>query len=74
MAISPDGKILAAGSDDNSIILYDMDTRKMISKPIRGHNGVRTSDVLHAAHILRYPAGDQMSCVFEKQSATRIVQ
>ena len=43
IAISPDDKILAAGSDDYSIMLYDMDTRKMISKPIRGHNDVRTS-------------------------------
>ena len=40
IAISPDGKILAAGSSDHSIILYDMDTRK-IRKAIRGHNGVR---------------------------------
>ena len=53
IAISPDGKILAAGSNDNSIILYDTDTRKMIGTPIRGHVGVRTSDVLHTAHILR---------------------
>jgi WD40 repeat protein len=53
IAVSPDGKILAAGSNDHSIILYDMGTRKMIGKPIRGHNGVRTSDVLHTAHILR---------------------
>jgi WD40 repeat protein len=53
VSVSPNGKILAAGSDDHSIILYDMDTRKMIRKPIRGHTGVRTSDVLHTAHILR---------------------
>ena len=53
IAISPDGKILAAGSDDHSIILYDMDERKMIGTPIMGHDGVRTSDVLHTAHIFR---------------------
>jgi WD40 repeat protein len=53
IAVSPDGKILAAGGDDHSIILYDMDTRKIISKPIKGHNRVRTSDVLHTAHRLR---------------------
>jgi WD40 repeat protein len=53
IAISPDGKILAAGSDDHSIVLYDMDARKMIRKPIRGHNGVSISDVLHTPHILR---------------------
>jgi WD40 repeat protein len=65
IAVSPDGKILAAGSNDYSIILYDMETRKMIRKPIRGHNGVRISVVLHTAHILRRLVGDQMSCVFE---------
>ena len=53
IAVSPNGKILAAGSDDYSIILYNMDTRKMIRKPIRGHNGVGTPDVLHSAQILR---------------------
>ena len=53
IAISPDGKILAAGGDEHSIILYDMDTRKTIRKPIRGHNRVRISDVLHTALKLR---------------------
>ncbi len=52
IAISPDNKILAAGIDDCSIILYDMDTRKMIDKPIKGHNGVSTSDVPHTAYAL----------------------
>jgi WD40 repeat protein len=46
IAISPNSKILATGSDDYSIILYNMETRKMINKPIRGHKGVSTSDVL----------------------------
>ena len=53
IAVSPDGKILATGGDDHSILLYDMDTRKTIRKPIRGHNRVRTSDVLHTTRILR---------------------
>ena len=44
IAISPNGKILAAGNNDHSIILYNMDTRKMIGIPIRGHYGVRSSD------------------------------
>jgi WD40 repeat protein len=55
IAVSPDGKILAAGNNDYSIILYDMETRKMIRKPIRGHNGVRILVVLHwhTVHILK---------------------
>jgi len=47
IAISPDDKILAAGSDDYSIVLYNMDTRSMISQAIRGHDGVSTSNVPH---------------------------
>src|SRR6267142_7075883 len=35
IAISPDDKTLAAGCNDSSIILYDMDTRIMINQPIR---------------------------------------
>jgi WD40 repeat protein len=53
IAISPDNKVLAAGGDDHSIILYDMDTRKMIDKPIKGHNGVSTSDGVHTAYALK---------------------
>jgi WD40 repeat protein len=40
IAVSPDDKTLAVGCNDSSIILYDTDTRVMISQPIRGHNGV----------------------------------
>lgn len=48
IAISPDGKILAAGSnDDYSIILYNMDTRTVINPPIRGHRGVSASNNLY---------------------------
>ena len=53
IAISPDNKILAAGSEDGSIILYDMDTRKMIDKLITGHNGVCTSEHMHTAYALK---------------------
>jgi len=50
IAVSPGGKVLAAGNSDYSITLYDMDTRKMIRNQIRGHNRVRTSDILHTPH------------------------
>ena len=43
IAISPDSKILAAASDDYSIMLYNMDTRTTINDPIRGHSGVSTT-------------------------------
>ncbi|KAH8993139.1 hypothetical protein EDB92DRAFT_1855060 [Lactarius akahatsu] len=37
IAISPDNKVLAAGSDDNTIVLYDMDGRSTINQPLKGH-------------------------------------
>ena len=50
IAISPDGKILAAGSSDSSIILYNMDTRAVNNHPIRGHSGVSASNDLHTEY------------------------
>jgi WD40 repeat protein len=47
IAMSPDNKILAAGSDDYSIILYNMDTRSVINQPMRGHNGVSETNILY---------------------------
>src|SRR5712691_5873453 len=46
IAMSPDNKILAAGSNDYSIILYNMDMRSVINQPMRGHNGVSASNAL----------------------------
>ncbi|KAH9967795.1 hypothetical protein BJV74DRAFT_868775 [Russula compacta] len=43
IAISPDKEILAAGSDDCSIMLYNMDTRSTINQTIRGHSRAITS-------------------------------
>jgi WD40 repeat protein len=40
IAISPDNKVMAAGSDDYTIVLYDMDRRSTINQPLKGHTGV----------------------------------
>lgn len=56
IAISPDSKTLVTGNDDCSIILYDisdMNARKMINQPIRGHKRVSSSDFLHTRYVLR---------------------
>ena len=50
VAMSPDNKILAAGSDDSSIVLYDMDRRSAINQPIRGHNGVCVSRAFYITY------------------------
>ena len=50
VAISPDNKILAAGSDDCSIMLYNIDTRSVINQPIRGHSGVSVSNPFYITY------------------------
>ena len=50
IAMSPDNKILAAGSNDYSIVLYNMDTRSEINQPMRGHNGVSASITLYITY------------------------
>lgn len=40
MAFSPDGKTLAAGSADGSIILWDVATRQSIGQPLKGHTNI----------------------------------
>ncbi len=36
-AWAPDGKTLAAGSDDRRIIVLDVATRRRIGQPLQGH-------------------------------------
>src|SRR5260221_1526850 len=50
VAMSPNNKILAAGSNDCSIVLYNMDTRSVINQPMRGHHGVSASNALYISH------------------------
>ncbi|HXM49887.1 MAG TPA: hypothetical protein VN956_18745 [Pyrinomonadaceae bacterium] len=38
LAFSPDGRTLAGGSSDNSIILWDVDKRTLLDDPLVGHN------------------------------------
>ncbi|NTU49877.1 MAG: CHAT domain-containing protein, partial [Desulfobulbaceae bacterium] len=38
LAVSPDGKTLASGSADQTIILWDLATGEQIGQPLKGHN------------------------------------
>ncbi len=37
VAFSPDGKTLASGSEDKTVILWDVTTRQPMGEPLRGH-------------------------------------
>ncbi len=43
VAFSPDGKTLASGSDDQSIILWDVATHQRLGAPLIGHSNLVTS-------------------------------
>jgi WD40 repeat protein len=71
IAISSNNKILAAGSDDHTIVLYDIVTRSAMSQPIRGHTGVSASGSQHVicAYLVE---GGQVAIIFDRWTDARL--
>jgi WD40 repeat protein len=42
-AFSPDGRLLACGSEDGAVRLYDVSSRQVLGEPLTGHGGAVTS-------------------------------
>ena len=57
MALSPDGKTLASGGDDDVITLWDVEARQRIGQPLEGHvSGV--SSIAFSPDAKSLAAGD----------------
>jgi WD40 repeat protein len=52
ITFSPDGRILASGSSDKTIILWGPQTGQLIGKPLRGHDD-KVSNIAFSSEELR---------------------
>lgn len=73
IAISPDNKVLAAGSDDNTIVLYDMDRRSTINQPLTGHtSAIRSLTFSKDGQMLASGSDDSTVRLWNVQTAKKI--
>ncbi len=73
VAISPDGKTLASGGYDTSIILWDLETRQPGGQPLRGHSDlVRTAAFSPDGRILASGSNDKSIILWDVKNRKRI--
>jgi hypothetical protein len=53
VAFSPDGRLLASGSGDNSVILWDLEAGRPLHPPLRGHTN-------YVQSVAFNPGGDRL--------------
>ena len=75
MAFSPDGKTLASGSKDKTIILWDIATRQPIGQPLSGHLDAVTSVAFSPdGKTLASGSKDKINILWDVDPATWIAQ
>ncbi len=57
LAFSPDGALLASGSQDDTIVLWDVETGVSFESPLKGHAGDVTELLFHPDGHVLYSAG-----------------
>ncbi|KAI0296962.1 WD40-repeat-containing domain protein [Multifurca ochricompacta] len=73
IALSPDNKILAAGSDDTTIVLYDMDRKSVINQPLKGHtSGIRSLAFSKDGQVLASASDDNSVRLWNVQTGKKI--